>query len=118
MGYSVPRYRVALTMYSSLVASLGGWLYVLQTVSCSPTCWASGNSTNGLVYALIGGVDTILGPLLGAAVLRCVNDQLSRGSTPVLAVHRHRADAGGVLDPGGHSRPVASVHEALLPAAR
>jgi branched-chain amino acid transport system permease protein len=40
-----------------------------------------GNSTNGLVYALIGGVDTILGPLLGAAVLRFLTDQLSRGST-------------------------------------
>jgi ABC-type branched-subunit amino acid transport system permease subunit len=36
------------------------------------------NSTNGLVYALIGGVDTILGPLLGAAILRALTDQLSR----------------------------------------
>jgi branched-chain amino acid transport system permease protein len=34
-----------------------------------------------LVYALVGGVDTILGPLLGAAVLRALTDQLSRGST-------------------------------------
>src|SRR5256885_10694409 len=30
------------------------------------------------VYALIGGVDTILGPLIGAAVLRFLTDQLSR----------------------------------------
>ena len=30
MGYSVPRFRVGLTIYSSLVASLGGWLYALQ----------------------------------------------------------------------------------------
>jgi branched-chain amino acid transport system permease protein len=39
------------------------------------------NSTNGLVYALIGGVDTILGPLLGAAILRSLTDQLSRAGT-------------------------------------
>src|SRR5207249_11784923 len=38
-------------------------------------------STNGLVYALIGGVDTILGPLLGAAILRALTDQLSRAGT-------------------------------------
>jgi hypothetical protein len=39
------------------------------------------NSTNGLVYALIGGVDTILGPLLGAVFLRALTDQLSRAGT-------------------------------------
>src|SRR5207237_248494 len=33
------------------------------------------------VYALIGGVDTILGPLLGAAILRALTDQLSRAGT-------------------------------------
>jgi len=31
MGYRVPHYRVALTIYASLIASLGGWLYALQT---------------------------------------------------------------------------------------
>jgi ABC-type branched-subunit amino acid transport system permease subunit len=39
------------------------------------------SSTNGLVYALIGGVNTILGPLIGATFLRYLNDVLSRGST-------------------------------------
>ena len=33
------------------------------------------------MYALIGGVDTILGPLLGAAILRALTDQLSRAGT-------------------------------------
>jgi branched-chain amino acid transport system permease protein len=78
MGYSVPRFRVALTIFSSLVASLGGWLYALQTSFVFIDLLGIGNSTNGLVYALIGGVDTILGPFLGTAVLRAVSDQLSR----------------------------------------
>ena len=76
MGYSVPRFRVALTIYSSLVASLGGWLYALQTSFVFIDLLGIGNSTNGLVYALIGGVDTIIGPFLGTAVLRAVSDQL------------------------------------------
>jgi branched-chain amino acid transport system permease protein len=81
MGYSVARYRVALTMYSSLIAALGGWLYSLQRSFVFIDLLGLGNSTNGLVYALIGGVDSILGPLLGAGVLRALTDQLSRGST-------------------------------------
>jgi branched-chain amino acid transport system permease protein len=81
MGYGVAHYRVALTVYSSLIASLGGWLYALQRGFVFIDLLGLGNSTNGLVYALIGGVDSILGPLLGAAVLRALTDQLSRGST-------------------------------------
>jgi ABC-type branched-subunit amino acid transport system permease subunit len=81
MGYSVPRFRVALTIYASLVASLGGWLYALQTSFVFIDLLGIANSTNGLVYALIGGVDTILGPLLGAAILRAMTDQLSRAGT-------------------------------------
>jgi branched-chain amino acid transport system permease protein len=81
MGYSVARYRVALTVYSSVIASLGGWLYSLQKSFVFIDLLGLGNSTNGLVWALIGGVDSILGPLFGAAVLRALTDQLSRGST-------------------------------------
>jgi ABC-type branched-subunit amino acid transport system permease subunit len=68
-------------MYASLIASLGGWLYALQTSFVFIDLLGVANSTNGLVYALIGGVDTILGPLLGAAILRALTDQLSRAGT-------------------------------------
>jgi branched-chain amino acid transport system permease protein len=81
MGYSVAGYRVALTIYSSLIASLGGWLYVLQNTFVHQDLLGLVSSTNGLVYALIGGVNTILGPLIGATFLRYLNDVLSRGST-------------------------------------
>src|SRR5882672_7323985 len=81
MGYSVAQYRVALTVYSSVIAALGGWLYALQKSFVFIDLLGLGNSTNGLVYALIGGVDSILGPLLGAAVLRALTDQLSRAGT-------------------------------------
>jgi branched-chain amino acid transport system permease protein len=81
MGYSVGGYRVTLTLYASLIASLGGWLYILQNSFVHQDLLGLGNSTNGLVYALIGGVNSILGPFLGAILLRFVNDTLSRGST-------------------------------------
>jgi len=81
MGYSVSSYRVALTLFASMVASLGGWLYVLQNTFVHQELLGLQNSTNGLIYALIGGVNTIVGPLLGAVSLRYVSDLLSRGST-------------------------------------
>jgi branched-chain amino acid transport system permease protein len=81
MGYSVGGYRVALTLYSCLIAALGGWLYALQNPLVHQELLGLGNSTNGLVYALIGGINTIFGPLLGAVTLRYISDQLSRGST-------------------------------------
>jgi branched-chain amino acid transport system permease protein len=81
MGYSVGGYRVALTIYSSLIASLGGWLYALQTAFVHESLLGIVTSTYGLVYALVGGVDSIIGPLLGAAILRFLDDVLSRGST-------------------------------------
>jgi branched-chain amino acid transport system permease protein len=81
MGYSVGGYRVALTLYASLIAALGGWLYILQNSFVHQDLLGLGNSTNGLVYALTGGVSSILGPFLGAIALRFVNDTLSRGST-------------------------------------
>ncbi|MDQ3809176.1 MAG: branched-chain amino acid ABC transporter permease [Chloroflexota bacterium] len=81
MGYSVGLYRVALTIYASLVASLGGWLYVLQNSFVHHELLGLVSSTNGLVYALVGGANSILGPLLGAGVLRYLNDVLSRGSS-------------------------------------
>src|SRR5262249_10480344 len=56
-------------------------LYALQRAFVFTDLLGLNNSTNGLVYALIGGVDTILGPLVGAAGLRLLTDQLSRGST-------------------------------------
>jgi ABC-type branched-subunit amino acid transport system permease subunit len=86
MGYNVGLYRVALTIFASLIASLGGWLYSLQTSFVFTDLLGQANSTNGLVYALVGGVDTILGPLLGAAVLRALTEQLSRDTSSQLYV--------------------------------
>ena len=81
MGYNVSAYRVALTIYSGLVASLAGWLYALQSSFVFQDLLGLANSLNGLVYALIGGVDAIVGPLMGAALLRFVSERLSQQST-------------------------------------
>jgi branched-chain amino acid transport system permease protein len=125
MGYSVGGYRVALTLYASLIASLGGWLYILQNSFVHQDLLGLGNSTNGLVYALIGGVNSILGPFLGAILLRFVNDTLSRGSTQtplylgivlMLVVYFVPAGLLGLWDRYGPGRRPAPSPAAAEPA--
>jgi branched-chain amino acid transport system permease protein len=81
MGYRVGQYRMALTMYCGFLASVAGWLYALQNAFVFQDLLGLQNSLNGLLYALIGGVDTILGPLIGAAGLRYFVESLSKHST-------------------------------------
>jgi len=81
MGYNVSAYRIALTLYSGVVASLAGWLYALQAAFVFQDLLGLANSLNGLVYALVGGVDSIVGPLIGATALRWLTERLSTQST-------------------------------------
>ncbi|HEX6510790.1 MAG TPA: branched-chain amino acid ABC transporter permease [Chloroflexota bacterium] len=81
MGYNVSAYRIALTLYSGLVASLAGWLYALQSGFVFQDLLGPTNSLNGLVYALIGGVDSIVGPFMGSHLLRWLSERLSQQST-------------------------------------
>jgi branched-chain amino acid transport system permease protein len=81
MGYSVHSYRVAVTMYSGLIAASAGWLYALLHSFVFQDLLGLPNSLNSVLYALVGGVDTVLGPLLGAAGLRYFAEYTGQQST-------------------------------------
>ncbi|HZQ35657.1 MAG TPA: branched-chain amino acid ABC transporter permease [Dehalococcoidia bacterium] len=81
MGYEVSRYRMALTLLSGFVAATGGWLLALDNQFVSQDLVGLNYSLNGLLYALVGGVDSILGPLIGAAGFRYISETISRHSS-------------------------------------
>ncbi|HLZ73155.1 MAG TPA: branched-chain amino acid ABC transporter permease [Dehalococcoidia bacterium] len=81
MGYEVSRYRMALTLLSGFVAAVGGWLLVLDNQFVSQDMVGLNYSLNGLLYALVGGVDSIVGPLIGAAGFRNISETISRHSS-------------------------------------
>jgi branched-chain amino acid transport system permease protein len=81
MGYKVGQYRVAMTIYGGFLASMAGWLYALQNAFVFQDLLGLQNSLNALLYALVGGIDTILGPIIGAVGLRSLVESLSKHST-------------------------------------
>ena len=81
MGYSVHAYRVGVTLYSGLIAASGGWLYALTHAFVFPDLLGLANSLNAVLYSLIGGVDYVIGPLLGTAGLRFLAEYLGQQTT-------------------------------------
>lgn len=81
MGYSVQAYRVWVTLYSGAIAASGGWLYALAHGFVFPDLLGLANSLNAVLYSLVGGVDYVLGPLLGTAGLRFLTEYLGEQTT-------------------------------------
>lgn len=78
MGYSVRGYRVGVTLYSGAIAASAGWLYALAHAFVFEDLLGLADSVNFVLYSLIGGVDYILGPLLGTAGLRYLGEYLGQ----------------------------------------
>jgi ABC-type branched-subunit amino acid transport system permease subunit len=81
MGYSVHAYQVAVTLYAGAIAASAGWLYALAHAFVFQDLLGLNDSVNSVLYALIGGIDTVLGPLVGTAGLRALGEQLGQQTT-------------------------------------
>jgi branched-chain amino acid transport system permease protein len=77
LGYSVPAYRLGAFMISGMVAGLAGLLSVWLTHFVSPTSAGLHRSVLLIVMVILGGVGTVFGPLVGAAVVVLVENVLS-----------------------------------------
>jgi len=77
LGYSVPWYKVGAFMISGFVAGLAGLLAVWHTHFVSPTSVGIERSIFAIVMVILGGVGTLLGPLIGAAIVVLIENVLS-----------------------------------------
>jgi branched-chain amino acid transport system permease protein len=57
---------------------VAGALFAFSKGSISPETISVGHSVDGLVMVLLGGVQTLSGPLVGAAVFTWLQDSLAR----------------------------------------
>ena len=78
IGYSVERYKIVAVMLSGLFAGLAGVLYALQNQFAAPDFVFFLVSGETVIYNVMGGVGTLVGPVLGAAFFLLLREGFSR----------------------------------------
>ena len=77
LGYQTTRHLIAGFLFSGLMAGVSGVLYALFNSFVSPSTVALAQSVKGLLMAIIGGVGTLLGGVVGAAVIIALENIVS-----------------------------------------
>ncbi len=79
-GISVIRVQWAAFMVAALFAGLAGALFAFSKGSISPDSLGISRSIDALVMVLLGGVQTLAGPLVGAVTFTWLQDSVARGT--------------------------------------
>jgi len=77
--------------FAGLFAGLAGALFAFSKGSISPEALSVTRSVDGLVMVLLGGIQTLTGPLWGAVLFTWLQDAVARG------IDYWRAVIGGVI---------------------
>ena len=80
IGIDVPRIQWATFVLAALFAGLAGALYAFSKGSISPETLAVGRSVDGLVMVLLGGLQTLAGPIVGAVTFTWLQDSVARST--------------------------------------
>ena len=77
MGYDVEKYKIMIFVVSAGIAGLAGGIYVISHgfASLNELLWTT--SGKGVLIAVLGGIGTIWGSLVGAVVLVSLEDYLA-----------------------------------------
>ena len=78
IGYPIERYKIVAVMLSGLFAGLAGVLYALQNEFAAPDFVFFLVSGETVIYNVVGGVGTLVGPIVGAAFFVLLREGMSR----------------------------------------
>jgi branched-chain amino acid transport system permease protein len=78
IGYPVERYKIVAVMLSGLFAGLAGVLYAIQNQFAAPDFVFFLVSGEVVIYNVIGGIGTLVGPIVGAAFFLMLREAFSR----------------------------------------
>ena len=111
LGHSVPGYKLSVFVLAAAYAGLAGALLGIFQSYMPPGAFSVDTSAQLVLQAVIGGVGTLLGPTVGAAVWLFLRDELQQIPGIGCAVDVH---------PGRHIRPAgdAVAQRALRHARR
>src|SRR5262245_51801539 len=69
MGYNVPAYKTAIFSIGGAMAGLAGCLFANWAEIVTPSVFSLGQSAEVLIWVIVGGLGTLIGPMLGAVAL-------------------------------------------------
>jgi branched-chain amino acid transport system permease protein len=78
IGYAVERYKMVAVMLSGLFAGLAGVLYAVQNRFAAPDFVFYVISGEVVIFNVMGGVGTLVGPIVGAAFFLLLREGFSR----------------------------------------
>jgi branched-chain amino acid transport system permease protein len=78
IGYPIERYKMVAVMLSGLFAGLAGVLYAVQNRFAAPDFVFFLVSGEVVIFNVIGGIGTLVGPIVGAAFYLLLREGLSR----------------------------------------
>ena len=78
IGYHVERYKVVSVMLSGVFAGLAGVLYAIQNKFAAPDFVLFLISGEAVIFNVMGGMGTLVGPVAGAAVYLLMKEVFSR----------------------------------------
>lgn len=80
IGIDVKRMQWLAFMIAGTFAGLAGALYAFSKGSISPETLSVGKSVDGLVMVLLGGIQTLAGPVVGAVTFTWLHDTVARNT--------------------------------------
>jgi branched-chain amino acid transport system permease protein len=78
IGYAVERYKIAAVMLSGLFAGLAGVLYAIQNRFAAPDFVYFLVSGETVIFNVMGGIGTLVGPIVGAGFFLLLREMFSR----------------------------------------
>jgi branched-chain amino acid transport system permease protein len=78
IGYPVERYKMVAVMLSGLFAGLAGVLYAVQNQFAAPDFVYFLTSGDTVIFNVMGGIGTLVGPIVGAGFFQLARELLSR----------------------------------------
>jgi branched-chain amino acid transport system permease protein len=78
IGYPVARYKMVSVMLSGLFAGLAGVLYAVQNEFAAPNFVYFLTSGDTVMYNVMGGIGTLVGPIVGAGFFQLARELLAR----------------------------------------
>ncbi|SFM27544.1 ABC transporter permease [Variovorax sp. OV329] len=80
IGIDVKRMQWAAFVIAGIAAGLAGALFAFSKGSISPESLSVGKSVDGLVMVLLGGIQTLAGPVVGAVTFTWLHDAVARNT--------------------------------------